>query len=229
MRFWLPAAAMGFLACAGSTPVGTTSSGMGGNASSSYGGALIGGAGGGGGGIVSSTIGAGGGGTCGDGIVDPGEECDDGNTTPNDGCTNCKVDCELGGKKNPANHHCYHLFEMPSNEGPAEMFCELWGGQAGLGHLVSINDASEQAFVESLGLGMNPAWIGGGDTPSTPGVYKWYDGTPFTYTHWATGEPNGPGVEDCIYMHIDGTWDDHACAFTWPSFICERRSAGLMD
>jgi cysteine-rich repeat protein len=32
---------------------------------------------------------------CGDGIVDPGEECDDGNNVPNDGCTDCEGDpCE---------------------------------------------------------------------------------------------------------------------------------------
>src|SRR5438132_1247278 len=43
---------------------------------------------------------------CGNGILDPGEECDDGNTTPCDGCTGCRVDfcgdgrrCLTGGEQ----------------------------------------------------------------------------------------------------------------------------------
>ncbi|MFA5625200.1 MAG: DUF4215 domain-containing protein, partial [Bradymonadales bacterium] len=34
---------------------------------------------------------------CGNGVLDPGEECDDGNKVANDGCTNCKLDTELCG------------------------------------------------------------------------------------------------------------------------------------
>src|SRR5262245_10804523 len=30
---------------------------------------------------------------CGNGALDPGEECDDGNATAGDGCTGCIVDC----------------------------------------------------------------------------------------------------------------------------------------
>jgi cysteine-rich repeat protein len=38
---------------------------------------------------------------CGDGIVEPGEECDDGNDVPGDGCTNCRLDrvtCPASGR-----------------------------------------------------------------------------------------------------------------------------------
>ncbi len=224
---------MGLVACARSTPVGGTTSAGGTTSSSFGGGASFGGAGG---GLDATTTGLGGaGGTgstmslCGNGVVDPGEECDDGNSALNDGCSNCKVDCELGAMKDPVNHHCYHLFVMATQAAPAEMFCELWGGQSGLGHLVSISDASEETFVSGLGLGTNTPWMGGGDSVVAPSVYTWYDGTTFQYTDWALGKPDHAGTETCLYMHADGTWDDHDCAATLPGFICERRAAGLMD
>ena len=233
MLRWLVFAWLGLVAgCARSTPIGTASTGSGGDVSigsggyGGLGGAGIGGSGIGGAGSTMTGTGTGAA-VCGDGHVDPGEECDDGNMVDNDGCTLCQVDCEPQAVKNPANHHCYRVFQIALASPAAEMECETWGGQTGLGHLVSIGDANEETFVMSLMSGA--AWIGGGDTPQTPGMWKWYDGTPFTYTHWAPNEPNSPATETCIYMHADGTWDDHVCTATWPAYICERRAAGLKD
>jgi cysteine-rich repeat protein len=171
-----------------------------------------------------STSASSGGSSCGDGQVDAGEECDDGNVAAGDGCTACVVDCEAGASKYAVNHHCYRVFATAGDEATAEAACEAWGGAAGLGHLVSIGDASEQAFVAALVT--QPAWMGCGDA-ATEGVYVWYDGTPFTYTHFAPNEPNDPGhVENCFYMQIAGGWDDHDCAAMQPTYLCERRAAG---
>jgi cysteine-rich repeat protein len=44
-------------------------------------------------------------GTCGDGVVQRGEDCDDGNTEPDDGCTaDCELDAELDGLADPADN-----------------------------------------------------------------------------------------------------------------------------
>lgn len=162
--------------------------------------------------------------TCGDGTVDPGEECDDGNLTTFDGCTTCVVDCEMSAHKYAANHHCYRVFSTVGDEPTAEAACEAWGGAAGLGHLVSVSDAGEQAFLVSFVT--QPGWMGGGDVV-TEGTYKWYDGSAFAFTHWAPNEPNDPGhVENCIFAQATGDWDDHNCAMTQPTYICERIAAG---
>jgi cysteine-rich repeat protein len=175
---------------------------------------------------ASSSASSGGGGAipgCGDGIVDPGEECDDGNEQADDGCSSCIIECEPAAAKDPSTGHCYRVFAIASAWGDAEASCKAWGGGAGLGHLVSIGDASEQAFV--AGLVTQAAWIGGGDAV-TEGVYTWTDGTPWTYEIWAPNEPNDTTVEDCVFMRADGDWDDHDCAYEWPSYVCERRGAG---
>ncbi len=214
--------------CATTDPIAPQTSGGGGAASAGASGASSGSSG------TSSkaasasasgaTSSATGGSSCGDAVLDPGEECDDGNTTSADGCTSCVVDCEVGAQKYVANHHCYRVFATSGAEAAAEAACESWGGAPGLGHLVSVSDAAEQAFVMTLVTA--DGWMGGGDA-ATEAQYVWYDGTPFTYTHWAPNEPNDTGhLENCMYMQATGGWDDHSCVAMQPSYICERGAAG---
>ena len=164
-----------------------------------------------------------GGPVCGDGNVDPLEECDDDNQLSGDGCDGCVIECESLGQKNPANGHCYRVFANTATWGTAEASCQAWGGGSGLGHLVSLGDVAEQAYVRTMVT--DASWIGGADGV-TEGVYSWVDGTPWTYELWAANEPNDTTVEDCVFMRIAGTWDDHDCTATWPAFVCERRGAG---
>ena len=59
---------------------------------------------------ASSTVSASSGGTggCGDGFIQAGEECDDGNTLAGDGCEACVVVCSgLSEVKDAVTHHCY--------------------------------------------------------------------------------------------------------------------------
>ena len=87
------------------------------------------------------------------------------------------------------NQHRYEVFDQEMTWSDAERACEAAGG-----HLVSITDAEEQKFVESLleKAGMQHYWIG---MYSNLNTYKWITGESNDYTNWNTGEPNGISSE----------------------------------
>lgn len=93
------------------------------------------------------------------------------------------------------------------------------------GHLVAINDAAEQQFIEGAFLdgsraGSQVLWIGLNDAV-TEGSFGWSNGDPLTFTKWniPTNEPNDfPPGEDYVAMNwqwvsneptaIFGSWND---------------------
>lgn len=96
---------------------------------------------------------------------------------------------------NPANGHSYSLTATAVDWQSAESEAVSLGG-----HLVAINDASEQQFiVDTFLVGENETrafWIGFTDTASE-GVWEWTSGDPATYTNWYDyppyTEPNDGG------------------------------------
>ncbi|WP_036477316.1 LamG-like jellyroll fold domain-containing protein [Myxosarcina sp. GI1] len=76
------------------------------------------------------------------------------------------------------------------------------------GNLVTINDADEQAWIESKfsSYGEN-FWIGYTDKDSE-GNFEWVSGETADYTNWNSGEPNNDGDEDYVNIYPDGTWND---------------------
>ncbi len=77
------------------------------------------------------------------------------------------------------------------------------------GHLTTINDAAENAFINNA---INPAsgsvWTGL-NTYSSAGVFAWENGDAVAYTNWQAGEPNGSGVEYGARMKKStGEWTD---------------------
>jgi len=159
---------------------------------------------------------------CGDSVVDVGEECDDGNTQVGDGCDACEIECDVLGKKSPTNGHCYRLFPTMTGWTDAEAQCAAWGGAPNLGHLTSIENATEQNFVSAMVT--DRTWIGATDAV-TEGTYVWVDGTPFNYVFWAAGKPDGLDVQNCAFMLPTAEWDDHECDTPY-QYLCERRGAG---
>lgn len=146
------------------------------------------------GGSESATTGGAGGfrSSCGDGVIDPGEECDDEGSTAH-GCTHCVVDCsEPGGFKDPATSHCYWISEASGSFFVSNVTCELSAG----GRLATVTSAAELAVIASHLEGS--AWIGASELGG--GHLAWLDGEPWSYVAWAPGEPTLGGKNLCVKL-----------------------------
>ena len=109
---------------------------------------------------------------------------------------------------NPANGHKYYLVGQGIWT-ETEAFARTLGG-----HLVTINDAAENAWVRANFLVPNPAlnpWMGLQDA-DTNGTWEWISGESVTYTDWAPGEPNFQHER-----HSNLFPEDHVWAGQWNS------------
>lgn len=98
---------------------------------------------------------------------------------------------------------------------------------AGLGCLVTIDDAAENACVEAATKPVFPesVWIGYSQAASGPeplGGWTWRCGaSSFLPANWGLIEPNDEdGNEDCASMVSGGAWLDSSCS-TPLRFVCE--------
>jgi hypothetical protein len=103
---------------------------------------------------------------------------------------------------------CWKLFSTPLGWQDAENACVAWGG-----HLASISSAAESALVSSMipAASTGIVWIGL-YSKSYWGNWVWLDGSPVTYSNWASGEPNGEFYGE-FYGQIyrdTGLWNDLA-------------------
>src|SRR5262249_14164844 len=136
---------------------------------------------------------------CGNGKIEPGEECDDGNNTDGDGCSNCVVDCsELGAYKDDQTHHCYFAINKKSDWLTKRAACRAFGPGE---DLVAFAHEAEFASVKAA-FDPTSYWTGGRDTLGD-GSFTWSDGEPFTLDPgmppWGTGEPIiQPGQPGCV-------------------------------
>ncbi|GMS88505.1 hypothetical protein PENTCL1PPCAC_30559, partial [Pristionchus entomophagus] len=113
----------------------------------------------------------------------------------------------------------YILSEERESWYTAGEICTQWGG-----HLVSIRDSRENAFVATmLPLGES-AWIGLNDIQRED-VFVNADGSPASsYRKWEDGQPdNFSHNENCVEMMGggEGRWRDSLCLLT-KRFICRR-------
>jgi formylglycine-generating enzyme required for sulfatase activity len=127
--------------------------------------------------------------------------------------------CSSGWHRNPGNGHCYAFqSEMQSWEDAQS------SAQADGGYLVTINDANEQAWLDSLwpippfdnlhiGLQLNG------------GEWQWVTGEPLVFTNWNPGEPSGGGSEPYGEMNnhsgYPGGWNDTAASMQRAIVECE--------
>lgn len=93
------------------------------------------------------------------------------------------------------NGNKYYLYDKSMTWDEAKAYCEDMGG-----HLVTIADANEQAFLTSMvdGAAQNCYWIG---ATSTTGSWEWVTNEAFSYTNWKNAEPNNEsGIENYAVM-----------------------------
>ncbi len=156
---------------------------------------------------------------CGDGIVQTGEECDDGNLDPNDGCDNCTLTCSMGEIPNPQTHHCYLVMSVNASLSwdNAEAECIAHGG-----HLATITSTEELAFFGDRVK--DGAWIGGrGDGM----MFVWSNGEPWwSGAPWMAAQPT-PSADQCVAIRsvstvgVSTVFEAHPCTDSLP-YICER-------
>lgn len=105
------------------------------------------------------------------------------------------------------NGHEYKLTSDAISWFNAEDEAIAWGG-----HLVTINDQSEETWLVST-FGTDVFWIGFNDI-DVEGTWVWSSGEAVTYTNWGEGEPNDSGGEDLAGMN----WPDSNQALKWNDF-----------
>merc|ERR1711963_214717 len=122
--------------------------------------------------------------------------------------------------------HQYMLIDSLDTWDNQRSVCEQLGA-----HMVTINDASEDAFVQSMmpDTGDRKEWLWIGMTKKS--FDGWIDGTPMTYSNWAvdqpttrnnrqrcgeiyTGEEHGMGWHD--------NWCDHPNGAVGSRTVCEK-------
>jgi len=126
------------------------------------------------------------------------------------------------------NGHGYYQTNVDSY-----LYTEGWGISITRGgHLVTINDAGENAFIYNTITRFNTSgtWIGLRNE-GFAGNFKWLTGEPLNYTNWYPGRPDNIGgdiwTSDQPYVHIIGNdplarWNDTSNVFM--SFITEYES-----
>ncbi|KAK3100672.1 hypothetical protein FSP39_023592 [Pinctada imbricata] len=128
------------------------------------------------------------------------------------------------GSSNPS---YYSLHEKPLTWYAAKAACKERGPTS---HLVSVNDANEQAFLVNLIKSSKASRLGfytSGNDEKQENRFEWTDsGLPYqtNYTNWHAGQPNNVGSnQDCLlleYPDDNWKWGDVRCTDTHP-YICE--------
>ena len=147
-------------------------------------------------------------GSCGDGLVQPGEECDDGAAaSPYFDCAGCKLACKAGEFADPTTHHCYRVVPDPLTSHDAALACASLGG-----YLAAINTPEENALlVPHIAA---PTWIGLGTTADP----TWSNSDPVCYAN----APSTDAIKkSCAVIQADGTWTATACTLK-RGYVCER-------
>jgi Lectin C-type domain len=154
-------------------------------------------------------------GSCGDGVIQAGEECDDANDKS---CQNCLMHCESGEFKDGVSHHCYRLIKDAVSWNTAKASCDL-----SKGYLAVVTSKEENAFIaRHVGAALGPGaeiWLG---LTSAKKVWHWDrpNEKPLCAPQWQMAQPDPDGMT-CATLHEDGVWTAHQCTSAY-GYLCER-------
>jgi cysteine-rich repeat protein len=183
---------------------------------------------------------------CGNAMIDPGEDCEDGDNDATDGCVDCRFarcgdgavragveDCDDGNTADgdACNSICLDCTADQSVVWPTSGHCYMrfdaamtWDAAAADcvargGYLVSYSSLEENTFVQTM---LTPSffWIGLDDEDE--GNFFWQDDELLgAFTNWEPGQPNGDTGANCVRQGMNGTWFDDTCTQTG-GYLCER-------
>jgi len=121
---------------------------------------------------------------------------------------------------NVATGHCYEYVAGPLNWDDARAAAEAMTYNGMAGHLATMTSQAETDFIVAnlpAAVFQYPdfvggAWIGGFQLPGSAepsGGWQWVTGEPWSFTKWASGEPNNAGNEDVLnFWSTAGHWND---------------------
>ncbi|XP_037530643.1 galactose-specific lectin nattectin-like [Nematolebias whitei] len=119
---------------------------------------------------------------------------------------------------------CFLFVSDEKDWGDAEEYCNELGA-----HLASFHNQGEYDFIQRVivsATGTNTkSWVGGTDA-AKEGFWMWSDGSDFSYTHWASGEPNNlGGHENCMDINLNGQdyVNDEVCS-QQNAFVCAKKA-----
>jgi cysteine-rich repeat protein len=153
------------------------------------------------------------GGSCGDGIVQPGEECDDKIAYAHLTCSKCVIACPAGESKDAATHHCYRVVTgAGSTWDAARDDCAASGA-----YLTTINSPTENQMLFQMNLN-GAKWIGASRSDKNAD-FKWLNTDAVCYTNWSPTPPKDD--KHCGTLLPSGTWVNETCS-QLQGYICER-------
>lgn len=127
----------------------------------------------------------------------------------NAGCNGCKSTLEGG--------VAYYFCPIDTTWDEARQDCEAFGAT-----LTSIADKAENDLIRG-GLdasSIGEAWIGLSDIAQED-QFEWEDGSPLSFEPWKSGQPDDfDGMEDCVEIEADGSWNDLPCDEIRPGYAC---------
>ncbi|KAL1267629.1 hypothetical protein QQF64_032992 [Cirrhinus molitorella] len=114
---------------------------------------------------------------------------------------------------------CYQYHRINVDAHRAEYICQ---STCHNGHLASVTSSyilGELGRLMDQNGGRTRAWLGGRRLIGTK-IFKWLDGSWWSYNGWAKGEPNNLfGIENCVETWYDLHFNDVRCSRLKP-FIC---------
>jgi hypothetical protein len=88
------------------------------------------------------------------------------------------------------------------------------------GYLATITTEGENDFIQDDVLYGSGSWWFGGSDAEVEGTWKWVTGETWSYTNWASGEPNNVSNEDAVeFIASSGQWNDNRDYRTRPYLV----------